>query len=520
MGVGFTVRCAVFATVGSLIYGYDSGIISTTLGQAAFPTYFNNPSPDLTGAIVSTYSGGQGVGNLLGGWLGDLLGRKLTIWLATSLALIGAVLQTAAVNIEMFLVGRIIAGVAIGLVYSVASIYNAEIAPPKIRGIIVGLQTQMISIGYASSNWMGLFGSYAEGDAAWRIPLGIQCVPAVVLIIGLFWLPESPRWYVYKGKDEKARKVIQRLHADIAKEDPGFCDTEYMQMKQQIEYEREVAIKSWWSLFSKTSYRYRLILGIGLQVFLQTTGVNVVNYYQTSLFEGVGIQGRAVLWTSAGFGMVGVIANAICLTFVDKVGRKKPLAYTSIALVIDMILIMVFSKYYSNSNNKVGQGFAIAWIFLFSFIFSLGYNALQLVYISEIFPTALRSRATAICAFFGTATGLLFNQLSPKAFAAISWRYYSVFIACDAVAAFCFFIFYPETKGKTLEEMAALFGDDLAFTDHLGPKEGDADLSLHKHAVEGKHDAGLEPGISEKEQSPSKSHGEVGRSIATPREGE
>jgi MFS family permease len=272
MGVGFTVRCAVFATVGSLIYGYDSGIISTTLGQAAFPAYFNNPSPDLTGAIVSTYSGGQGVGNLLGGWLGDLLGRKLTIWVATSLALIGAVLQTAAINIEMFLVGRIIAGVAIGLVYSVASIYNAEIAPPKIRGIIVGLQTQMISIGYASSNWMGLFGSYANGDAAWRIPLGIQCVPAVVLIIGLFWLPESPRWYVYKGKDEQAKETIRRLHAEIAKDNPGFCDLEYMQMKQQIQYEREVAIKSWHSLFTRPSYRYRLVLGIGLQVFLQTTG--------------------------------------------------------------------------------------------------------------------------------------------------------------------------------------------------------------------------------------------------------
>lgn len=122
---GYTVRCALFATVGSLIYGYDSGIISTTLGQETFPKYFGFPSPSLTGAIVSTYSGGQGIGNLVGGWLGDYIGRKKTIWLASTLALIGAMLQTAAVNIGMFLAGRILAGFAIGLVYAVSSIYNA-----------------------------------------------------------------------------------------------------------------------------------------------------------------------------------------------------------------------------------------------------------------------------------------------------------------------------------------------------------------------------------------------------------
>ena len=336
MGKSYTLWCSVFATTGSLIYGYDSGIISTTLGQATFPTYFNNPSPNLTGAIVSSYSGGQGIGNLTGGYLGDKLGRKKTIWLASTLALIGAILQTAAVNIEMFLVGRVIAGFAIGLVYAVSSIYNAEIAPPKIRGIIVGLQTQLISTGYASANWVGVFGSFASGNAAWRIPLGLQCLPAVVLIIGLFWLPESPRWLIQHGKHEEARAVIEKLHSDIGV-DEDFCEKEYQQMQMQIEYEKEVAIKSWWALFTKASYRKRLLLGIGLQVFLQTTGVNVVNYYQTNLFKGVGIKGRNVLWVSAGYGMMGVIANAICLTYIDKVGRKLPLAFTSCALVIDMV---------------------------------------------------------------------------------------------------------------------------------------------------------------------------------------
>lgn len=145
--------------------------------------------------------------------------------------------------------------------------------------------------------------------------------------------------------------------------------------------------------------------------------------------------------------MMGVIANAICLTYIDKTGRRLPLAWTSLGLCIDMMLIMVFTKQYANSGNKVGEGWAIAWIFLFSFIFSLGYNAIQLVYIAEIFPTALRSKGTAICAFWGTGSGLIFNQLSPKAFKGIGWRYYAVVMSCNIVAAVSFFFFFLKQKG-------------------------------------------------------------------------
>ncbi|KAF1989064.1 MFS transporter [Aulographum hederae CBS 113979] len=469
MGRGYTIGCAVFATVGSLIYGYDSGIISTTLGQKSFPRYFNYPSDDLTGAIVSTYSGGQGIGNLVGGYLGDRLGRKRTIWLAATLALVGAILQTAATHIAMLMVGRVVAGFAIGLVYAVSSIYNAEISPPRIRGMLVGLQTQLISSGYALANWIGVFCSFASGDTAWRLPLGIQCIPAIILIVGLFKLPESPRWLIQVGRYDEARAVLERLHGgDDGEPEADFAQREFEQVKQQLDYEREVSIKSFWDLFTKKSNRRRLALGVMLMIFLQTSGINVVNYYQTSIFAGVGVEGRDVLWLSAGYGMMGPIANAICLLYVDRVGRKKPLAWSCVALCINMILILVFTKEYAGSSNEVGQGFTIAWLFLFSVLFSLGFNALQLVYVSEIFPMGLRSKATAICAFFGTGVGLLFNQISPRAFDAIGYKYYAVFIACDAVAAASFFLFYPETKGKSLEEIAEIFGDSVAYQEKVG----------------------------------------------------
>ncbi|KAI1613513.1 MFS transporter [Exophiala viscosa] len=461
MGRTYTLLCA------SLIWGYDSGIISTTLAQKTFLPYFGNPSADMIGAIVSTYSGGTGIGNILGGWLADYVGRKKTIWVAAIFALIGGILQTAAINIVMFLVGRIIAGFAIGLVFAVSSIYNAEISPPKIRGVVVGMQAQLICIGFAFANWVGCFAAYNKSDAAWRVPLSLQILFAAVLILGLFWLPESPRWLIQKARYEDAHIVLQKLHSDEA--EPDFYKREFDQIKQQINYEREVTIKSWWALFTKPSYRHRLLLGIGVQVLVQATGANALNYYQTILFESVGIEGHAVLWVSVGYGMMGVIANTACLMYIDKVGRRVALILSASAQAVVMTLIMVFFKYFANgtSKNKVGQGFAIAWIYCLSISFSLGYTTLQILYMTEIFPTALRARGTAICAFMGTAMGVLFSQVSPKAIASLGWKYFSVFLACDVVAALTYYFFYPETRGKTLEEMAELFGEEVAFTDHI-----------------------------------------------------
>jgi sugar porter (SP) family MFS transporter len=303
----------------SLIWGYDSGklsprtakfqpdadgiasgVIGTTLAQKTFLPYFNNPSADMIGAIVSTYSGGTGIGNLASGYLGDRLGRKGTIWFASTLALIAGILQTASVNVVMFLVGRIIGGLAIGLVYSVSSVYNAEISPPKIRGVIVGLQGLQIAIGFALANWVGCFAAYNDSDVAWRVPLGLQCLFAIILIVGLFWLPESPRWLIQKGRYDEARAVLEKLHSDEI--EPDFYLKEFEQIKEQVGFEREVAIKSWWVLFTKPAYRHRLILGIVLQIFVMLTGANAINYYQTVLFEAVGIKGHDVLWVSVGYG--------------------------------------------------------------------------------------------------------------------------------------------------------------------------------------------------------------------------
>jgi MFS family permease len=263
-----------------------------------------------------------------------------------------------------------------------------------------------------------------------------------------------------KGRFDEAHKVIKRLHGGYV-DDPEFFQREYESMKEQIEYENSISKPGFKQIVLKPSYRKRFIFGILIQSFVQLSGVNVINYYQTTMYKSLGITGRSVLFVSCWYGCMGPIANLMCLFFVDKWGRKKPLAYLSFALGVCMTIFTALCAKYTTSNNRVGQGFAIAMIFAFSLIFSAGYNTIQFVFQSEIFPLHLRAKGVAAATLSATIWNIVFNQVSPSAFVNIGWKYYIVFIVTNILAGVVFLVFFPETKGLSLEEMAILFGDDV-----------------------------------------------------------
>lgn len=343
---------------------------------------------------------------------------------------------------------------------------------------------QVISSGYCVANWIGYACSFAKGNYTWRVPLALQCLPAGVLLIGIWWLPYSPRWLMQKGRFDEAYRVVKRLHGGYI-DDPEFYQREFDSMKEQIEYETNVVKPTWLEIITKASYRKRFIFGILIQSFVQLSGVNVINYYQTTMYKGLGITGRSVLFVSCWYGCMGPLANLICIFFVDKWGRKKPLGYLSLALGVDMIIFTALAaKYTMGELSTIGAGFAIAFIFLFSFIFSLGYNTIQFVFQTEIFPLHLRARGVAVASVSATIWNIVFNQASPSAFITASWKYYIVFICTNLVAGFVILGFFPETKGLSLEEMAILFGDDviIAPTSEEAIKRG---LQSTAHRAEG-----------------------------------
>ncbi|KAL1608549.1 hypothetical protein SLS60_003491 [Paraconiothyrium brasiliense] len=192
-------------------------------------------------------------------------------------------------------------------------IYNSEIAPPHKRGMISGLHAQFVGIGFATANWVGFGCSYASGQFQWRFPLAVQCLPAIIVLVGIFWLPYSPRWLLEQERDEEAYAVIKRLHGDSG--DDTFFRAEFTQMRDQLRFEKSVQKAGWKECFATKSNRKRILLAVLVQAFTQLSGINVINYYQTDLYKSLGQTGHNVTLLAGVYGLVGPIANVICLKY-------------------------------------------------------------------------------------------------------------------------------------------------------------------------------------------------------------
>ncbi|KAK9367893.1 general substrate transporter [Lipomyces kononenkoae] len=455
----YTWACGLFAAVGSLLYGIDSGIVSTVISQPTFAMYFTPFTPSIKGAVVSTFGAGSVFGVFFAGWSADYLGRKKSIAIGAVIALIAGIIQAASVHVGMLIAGRIIGGFAVGIMNMTIPIYNSEIAPSHKRGLIAGLHAQFVGVGFAvAANWVGFGCSYATGSFQWRFLLAFQCLPALIVLVGIFWLPYSPRWLLERERDDEALAVIKRLHGHKGE---AYEDirTEFYQMREQLRFEKSQYVAGWSELFTRPSNRKRLILAVLVQAFTQLSGINVINYYQTDLYKGLGMSGHMYLRPCR------TSANLICLFYVDTWGRKKTLWITGIIMTIDMTLVMGLSGGFVHSNNTVTKGFIIAFIFCFTIIYSLGYNSIHYIYVPEIMSMTIRARGSSIAIVSNVLINIVFNQVSPIAFAQVGYKYYSLFICTNIVGAATVFFFFPETKGKSLEEIGQIFGEDVIVGD-------------------------------------------------------
>ncbi|KAK7397708.1 hypothetical protein QQX98_012923 [Neonectria punicea] len=463
-----TVAVACVAAQGGFIYGFDSGIIATTFGHDSFKLAMYGPSMVNTsyqGAIVSVYNAGQAVGGLTTGYIADKLSRKYTIFLASFLTIIGSILQCAAVNVGMLTAGRLIAGIGCGQLLSVCPIYIAEASSPTNRGFFVGLQGMLVAMGFGVANWIGYAGAFASGNGQWRIPLAMQLPVPCVLCVLVFFVPFSPRWLVLKDRHEEARRVLASLHGKAG--DEIYIDHELTQISEQIQLEREQGNLNWSTALSHMfSRRYvrRTLTAAFIVTMGQLSGSSVIQNFQGIFYATVGFTGRTALLISGAYGMMGIIGQVIYLAVIaDKVPRTRTLWVGSIILSCMIALCMALSAEYGtkDNQNQSGARAAIAAIFIYSMCYAIFFNAMIWVVPSELFPFFLRTKGLAFSVASKSVVAIVLSQITPLAIASVSWRYYSLFIATNLTAAVFYFFFLPETSGKTLEEIGALFGDEV-----------------------------------------------------------
>ncbi|KAF9586650.1 hypothetical protein BGW38_000024 [Lunasporangiospora selenospora] len=463
-----------FATMGGMLFGFDISSMSGVVGTQRYQDYFHRPSSSLQGGIVASMAAGSFFGALVAGTLADKISRKRTIMVASLIWCVGSIIQCAAINVAMLIVGRMINGVAVGLASMIVPVYQSEIAPKDIRGRIVSLQQWAITWGILIQYFIQYGCSFIDSEAAFRVPWGIQVVPGIILFIGTLFFPYSPRWLADQGRWEEALEVLANLRAGGNKNDPEVM-AEYKEIEDAVNFDKTLAARSYAELFRKPAAR-RVFLGMALQSWSQLTGMNVAMYYIVYIFQGAGLTGQNVnLQASSIQYVLNVVMTVPAILFIDKWGRRPVLLIGSTMMALWLFLIGGLMGRYGSAlafegndtttwaivNNDPASKAVIACSYLFVCSFAISWGPVSWTYPAEIYPLRIRAKAVSLSTASNWAFNFILAYAVPPALEKIQYRTYFIFAACCVAMTIHIFFMFPETKGRTLEEMDELFNSDV-----------------------------------------------------------
>jgi SP family galactose:H+ symporter-like MFS transporter len=428
--------CSLAALAG-LMFGLDIGVISgaTQFIQAEFQV-----SDHTIEWIVSAMMFGAALGAAGAGWMSAALGRKRSLVLAAVLFVAGSLLCGAAGSAQTLIGARFVLGLAIGVAAFTAPLYLAEVASKERRGAMISLYQLMITIGIFLAFLSDTALSYSGN---WRWMLGVIAIPGALFLLGLFLLPDSPRWLMMRGRHEEALAVLQRLRAD-----PRAAEQEAADIAAQLRTPQRG-----WQLFRENrDFRRSVALGVMLQLVQQFTGMNVVMYYAPRIFQSLGYATAAQMWFTAAVGLTNVLATFIAIALVDRWGRK-PILYAGFG-VMALGLGVVGGMMHLGTASHAAQLFTVAMLLVFIVGFAMSAGPLVWTLCSEVQP--LKGRDFGIgCSTF---TNWIANMLVGATFlsllngignAATFWLY----AALNLLFLLFTWAFVPETKGVTLEQI-------------------------------------------------------------------
>ncbi|TDZ35289.1 High-affinity glucose transporter [Colletotrichum spinosum] len=455
MGRHATIFSAAFLATGGFLFGFDSGIITSTIALKTFRDYFH-PSDAIAGGIVSSFQGGAILGTIVNMLFSDWLGRRNTVFLGSIISGLGSALQAGSQNLLTLIIGRFIGGAAVGILTSTIPMYASELSEAKHRGKLSGLLQWMLSWGFLVAQWLGYGCSFVKNDFSWRFPLAFQCIPGIIMALGIYFLQESPRWLMEKGRQAEARKGLDKLRIGV---DEKVVDVEYNEIRHAVRSQSSLN-KNWnlWKeILTRPSWRKRLLLGCALQAFSPLSGINVINYFGPRIYGLLGIGTQTSLMIIGINGALGIVYNSVGLWMLDRVGRIKPLIVSALGLAAALLVNAIQFQYLDRTNPDQLRSM-VAMNFVFGFFFTpLG--IISWVYPAEIFPLEIRALGNAMTTFTNWTINLILVSFSPQALTAIGFKFFYVFFVFNLIAAACYYLFYPETRGKTLEQMDELFGD-------------------------------------------------------------
>ena len=441
---------AVVAAIGGILFGYDTAVISgtTAIVKAQF---------GLSDAGEGWYVGCALIGSICGvlvaGSLSDYLGRKLTMLISAALFSISAIGCAVCGSFDSLVAYRIIGGVGIGIVSIVSPIYISVVSPAKIRGTLVSLYQLAVTVGFLLAylaNWV----IDAGGDLAvagnlwtnmwnsemWRGMLGSETLPALLFFTIIFFIPESPKWLIVKGKLDKASIVLAKIYASDA------------EVKEEIETTQtslKGENKGSWSDLLKPGILIAVIAGSAIAILGQFMGVNAVLYYGPKIFSDAGFDNP--MFSTVLVGVVNCVTTVLAVFIIDRVGRKQLIYWGVSGMILCLLAIGIYFAW--GAQIGLGNGFMLTFFLAYVFCTAISICAVVFVLLSEMYPNSVRGRAMSIAGFALWIGTYLIGQLTPILLGWSQAGTFFIFAACCVPYMLIMWKVIPETTGKTLEEI-------------------------------------------------------------------
>ncbi|WP_109114766.1 sugar porter family MFS transporter [Bacteroides faecis] len=451
----YLIFLSVVAALGGFLFGYDTAVISGTIAQVSQLFQLDALQQ---GWYVGCALIGSIVGVLFAGILSDKLGRKLTMVISAVLFSTSALGCAISADFTQLVIYRIIGGVGIGVVSIVSPLYISEVSVAQYRGRLVSLYQLAVTVGFLGAYLVNyqLLGYAQSGSQlsidwlnkifvteVWRGMLGMEMLPAVLFFIIIFFIPESPRWLIVKGKEEKAVNILEKIYNSVSEATSQLNETKSVLTSET---------KSEWALLMKPGIFKAVIIGVCIAILGQFMGVNAVLYYGPSIFENAGLSGGDSLFYQVLVGLVNTLTTVLALVIIDKVGRKKLVYYGVSGMVFSLLLIGAYFLF--GESLGVSSLFLLVFFLFYVFCCAVSICAVVFVLLSEMYPTKVRGLAMSIAGFALWIGTYLIGQLTPWMLQNLTpaGTFFLFAIMCVPYMLIVWKL-VPETTGKSLEEI-------------------------------------------------------------------
>ncbi|KAK9326081.1 general substrate transporter [Lipomyces orientalis] len=465
---------ATIAGIGFLLFGYDQGVMGSLLTLKTFTDTFPSidtsnslPAPvrshnsTIQGTAVALYEIGCMMGALTTMLLGDKLGRRKIIFIGAIIMIIGTAIQCSSFSLAQFIVGRVVTGYGNGYITATVPMWQSECAKAEARGKLVMVQGALITGGIAISYWVDFGFYFVDSQVNWRFPVAFQSVFAIILVCTVLQLPESPRWLIRHGNEQEAKSVFSAL-ADVDIHHP-VIDEQVREIRATISAEHQGRIRDIFT-FTKEKHFHRAMLAFWNQAMQQVTGINLITYYAATIYENsIGLSPLNSKILAAANGTEYFIASWIAFFTIERIGRRKLMLFGAVGQAATMALLTGTAHAADNGNTSAGIA-AATFLFVFNTFFAIGWLGMTWLYPAEIVSLQIRAPANGL----STAANWIFNfmvvMITPVAFNNIGAYTYLVFAVINAIMVPCVYFFYPETAGRSLEEIDEIFEKSSPWT--------------------------------------------------------